>query len=396
MLTKTSDVISHAGVNSFEQLEEKLTEDIGNATVADLLNHSIGGIFSNPSKSIVVIASGDVSSVWKIQKEERRVIFNGNGHGRRVPIANLTYPIRLSRDPAFFHVHKNGGPFVFSKTLLGELVGDIFAVQGIYAGADSEWSDSIAHILRVSSRLNGLSTPLASLLLLEWANMERQNPSLRNFIEEFDLCGSDGYDSYKVTSNRFGKAAKWLNEKGFLLYSTRSPKDENIYTFGKTDPLPESLPSHVGKDAALSIYRALLEKEGSATEVAERVRYDLHYTQVIIYWLVENGYAEILKGRSNKETSAVWGTRKSKRLCDYVDDAMELLGFHMGKGRINIWERPKIDVKGLIQYRESLVDSICTDEQKRKAFEEACRVAYQRHVAQFGKNGTTTTYAQQI
>lgn len=400
MLTETEEVLSRRGVMSLADLEQRLYEEIGSATLVDILNHSVGGIFANASKCITVISAGGVSTDTSISIEQSRVVHSGNGydssHESRVPIANIHNLTVLSTKPQYIEIHKNGGPKIFSKTLLGELVGDIFAIQGIYAGADPDFEESVGFILgRYANSFSGLSTPLVSILLLEWANLNKKSNSLRSFVRETNFLSQNGNENYKAVANRLANRAKWLAERGLILYETRSPTERNVYMASSGKTLPYFLPLGMGRDTAVSVLNALLEKEGTIEEVAKRINYTPSYTGQVIYWLFEMGCVELYSGRPKKETSAIWHTGKSKRLCGYLDSVMGFLGFDMKKSR-DIFVAPDIDVDGLVQYRKSLIDSIVEDPQKRATFEEACRVAYKRHVAQFGKNGTITPYAQQI
>ena len=63
---------------------------------------------------------------------------------------------------------------------------------------------------------------------------------------------------------------------------------------------------------------------------------------------------------------------------------MALLGFYPKRNGVgSIWKPPKIDVAGLVQYRGELIDTLYDNADKRAAFEEACRIAYRRHITQF-------------
>jgi len=386
MLAKTSDVLSRASVGSSAQLEQRLYDELGDATMADVMNHAIGGIFSNASKCIRVISTRGVSSELETKKEERIILFNDKSR-LQVPIGNFRYMI--SGSPLFSKIDGYERPHAFTKTLLGEMVGDIFAVQGVYAGVDPTFDEPLACILKPSRHTDDLGTPLISLLIMEWANANRANPALSRFIKETKLLHEYGTQrertrEYRTISSRVNSVAKSLSQKRFVVYHSRSPGDQNIYTSVNNIPLSAEPPSGIGVDAAVAVWNELLKNKASAQEIAATIHYHSSYVRRILNWLVDNEYANMNYEKPRERSLPIKRTKKSRRLCGYVDQSMGLLGFYPKRSGIgSIWEHPKIDVAGLVQHREELIDTLYDNADKRTAFEEACRIAYRKHVAQF-------------
>jgi len=389
MLAKTSDVLSRASVGSSAQLEQRLYDELGDATMADIMNHAIGGIFSNASKCIFVISTGSVSSDWETKNEERRILFNGIG-GPDVPIGNFRYAKMISGNPPFFKIDGYERSHTLTKTLLGEMVGDIFAVRGIYAGIDPRFGEPLACVLKPSGHTGDLGTPLLSLLIMEWTNANRENPTLSRFIKETKLLHNgtqkERTGEYSAVSARVNNVAKSLSQKGFVVYRSRGPGDRNIYTPVNNVPLSTEPPYGISIDAVVPVWNKLLKNKASAQEIAATIHYSPQHVRSILNWLVDAGYAKMNYGKPRERSLPIKSTRKSRRLCGYVDQSMTLLGFYPERNGIgSIWEPPKIDVAGLVRYREELIDTLYGNADKRAAFEEACRIAYRKHVAQLGR-----------
>ena len=393
MLAKTSDVLSRASVGSSAQLEQRLYDELGDATMADVMNHAIG-IFANAPKCILVISTRGISSEWETKKEEEGILFNDRGK-LGVPIGNFRYPKMISGNPLFFKTGDYERSHTFTKTLLGEMVGDIFAVQGVYAGADPRFGEPLARILKPSGHTGDLDIHLLSLLIMEWANDNRSNPTLSRFIKETKLLHEDSTQKertheYHRISKRVNNVAKLLSQEGFVIYHSRGPGDRNIYTSVNNTPLSVGPPYGISMDVAVLVSDELLKNKASAQEIAATICYNSSYVRRILNWFVDSGYAKMNYGKPRERSLPIKPTRKSRRLYGYVDQPMTLLGFYPKKNGIgSIWEHPKINVAGLVRYREELIDTLYDNADKRAAFEEACRIAYRRYIAQFGRRETT-------
>ncbi len=387
MLEKTSDVLSRAGIYSLAGLKKRLYEELGNATTADVLNKAVGEIFASAPKSFAVISTGGGATDSTIRSEERRIIFPGNSDWRQPHINNFVIAGRLSTEPPFFKIHNNGGLHVFSKTLLGGLVGDVFAVQGIYAGADPELGHSMAAVLRPSKYSGGLNRPTLSLLLMYRAGATEMGFSVAGFAKECGLTNPGMPErEYCLVYQRLSDAAKSLAQKSFIDFESRRPEEENVYMSTNHEPMPSNVPYYVGRTAAVSIRNALLEKVMTARQTAEAVHYDASYTHTVIAWLCKNGLADICEGMPRDNNSAVRSTLRSRKLSAYVAEPVSLLGFSPEKAGLGgVWHAPKLDVPGLVRYRESLIDPIVGHNRRRAVFEEACREAYGKHIAYAGK-----------
>ncbi|MBI4168238.1 MAG: winged helix-turn-helix transcriptional regulator [Candidatus Aenigmarchaeota archaeon] len=379
MLANTEDVLTRRGIDSMSDLEQRLYDEIGDANTAGMLNQLVGEVFTSATRSITMISSGTDIPVSAAEAEERRIIFNGNGQGKR-PINNWEAVRKLSIQPAMLTVHRNGGPLMFSRTLLGEMIGDVFAVQGIYAGADNELGTPLAYVVR-TERLHGLGSPLLSLLVLEWANLDMNNSSLSRLLKKGRLLdGGRLLNDYRHVITRLNDIAGNLAHAGFIIYDTQKPDEENLYTDSGRGPLRSKPPMEI--NAVNSVMALLAKREMSASGLAEELSYSLSHIQHILRWLTDRGYAEFYRGRPREKRSLIQSTKKSRRLCNYVDEPMSLIGFSPGRNGIDsIWDAPKLDVAGLVRYRESLIDPLVAYARKRAGFEEACRTAYQRQTA---------------
>ncbi len=381
MLVSTSEALARAGIKSLPELEHRLYEELGSANTADLMNQAIGELFSNAYKCLCMVAAGSASSQYGIRKEQARIIFSSDD-ASRIGMPDSMRIKRLPEHSLLFKTHQDS--LSFSKTLLGEMVGDIFAVQGVYAGSDQKLGEPAAYLLG-RARYNGpygLSAPFISLLVLEWANLGNRNPVLGSLTDTLFPRGEWGVAGYEAVRRRIGRLARELDNKHVIRYKSRGWGRENVYISTGTWPLPDKLPDTVGRDAVVSVRDALLGTESPASEIAGRLHYTISYIKTVIHWLVENGYAEIAHGLSKKENSAILPTWRSRRLCGYVDEPLSLLGFNSNKMG-SVWEPPRIDAAGIASYRRHVVDPVCADGPENARFEEMCRISYKRHAARF-------------
>ncbi len=377
MLAGTSDVLTRNKISSARGLEQRLYEQLGGATIAGVLNHVVGEIFSNAYKAISFVSLAD-GSVQQAMTEERRVLFDGRGPIRKVPLHNMAYALYLSEQPAFVQV-QGPTPIKLSKTLLGEMVGDIFAVSGICAGSDPVLEYPMSSALGHLANPGGLDTPLLSLLMAEWSNEDRDNPSLAGFIRESKLLGGDA-EKRNAVDLRVSKAAKRMDKLGFVVYNQLHVAGKNLYKSAGREPHPADIPAGAGKYAAIAAWNAIKHNAYPASEISERTNYALGYTWIAIKWLVENGYAEKSEGKLRNRHSEILGTKKSRRLRFYVEKPMELLGFYpLSNGFGSVWDAPKLDVAGLVRYRENYIDPLCAGGALRDRFENACNIAYKKH-----------------
>ncbi|MBI2076467.1 MAG: hypothetical protein HYT72_04435 [Candidatus Aenigmarchaeota archaeon] len=371
MLTKTSDVLSFAG-NSLAQLEQRLDDEIGDATLAAVLNQAVGEIFANASKCITTISTNGSSTIADMAREERGLL--NTQHNDAVRQQLRRHAGVLSQAPKFIDERRNGGPSIFSKTLLGQMVGDLFAVQGVYAGADPELDD-MASVFGNSVYAGGLSAPVISFLMVQMANT-RPGFSLSRFMRQCGLVDNDGTaESYAF--RRCGEAAHRLSERGFIDYRAKHPTEQNIYA-AISKILPDNT-SFYSREAAHAVLSALQQTPMTIRQTADTVNYSVSYTQQIISWLHKHGYLQIDQGMPTSKKSSVWRQRKAGVLWGYVDEPMRLLG--ASPKRNTLWNAPSIDVPGLVQYRTALIDPLSVEGPERRRFEEACGTAYQRHLA---------------
>ncbi|MBI4168237.1 MAG: hypothetical protein HY515_04750, partial [Candidatus Aenigmarchaeota archaeon] len=159
MLEKTSGVLTRAGIDSLAGLEERLYEELAGVTIADLLNRAVGQFFANAQNAISMVSIRSGSTEQQARAEKHRIIFSGKGPVEQVHPLHLTYKTDRPKKPAFLDISRNGRALMFSKNLLGSFVGDLFTVNGIYAGADNELGHPMASVLG-QSYYNGLTTPL--------------------------------------------------------------------------------------------------------------------------------------------------------------------------------------------------------------------------------------------
>ncbi|MBI4168239.1 MAG: hypothetical protein HY515_04760 [Candidatus Aenigmarchaeota archaeon] len=394
MLAKTSEVLERAGVSSLKQLRLRLYQELDGATTADVLNHCVGNIFSSASKSISMAINNGNATDREILRETARIVSAGGFSPSDVATHKNGYFFarKLSDKPGFMEPSKTGEPIKYKKTLLGGMLGDVFAVKGIYAGADNEFEFPLASALGLSFNSFGLATPLLSLLMLEWATEERENYSLSRFARDSRLLDGSGQTiDYVSLEKRLRVNARRLADRDLLVYESTDP-GSNIYAANGRLLSPGGISSEssglsVGVvDVAVKVFKAIKRRKASAEEIAGQLFYGVGYIQHILRWLVDNGYAEIYAGSRRDERSSMLGTARAHRLSDYLNRPLSILGFNPGTNPAGVWKRPRIDVEGLVRYREELIGPLHIDPNSRAAFEAACRTAYQRHFAYLGRN----------
>ncbi len=392
MLAKTSDVLERAGVSSLKQLRQMLYGELGGATTADVLNLAIGDLFASASKCISMATNNGNATDRELIREEVKLLSEDGLQPSDETMNNAYFMGRLSHKPQFVKIGEDDAKPRFVKTLLGEMLGDIFAVQGIYAGADGMLEFPLASVLGVSATSFGLSTPLLSVMMLGWAGEERENNSLSGFAADGKLPHDKGPPrNYVWLEHRLAKRARVLKDKDFLVYRSQPVGSKILYGVNGKVLSPEDVPRKVsglsiGIDAAMAIFKYLRDRDASADEISGRLFYGNRYTQNILRWMADNGYIEILDGAPHDKRSEMLATTRAYRLLEYLSRPLSILDFNPKTNPARVWKRPRIDVGGLVRYRESLIDPFHTDPNSRAAFEAACRTAYQRHFAYLGRN----------
>lgn len=387
MLTRTEDVLARHGIDSIAELEQRLYEELGDANLLDVLDHAVSNIFANASKCITVISVNGASTNSNLTLEQQKIMHGrvyGRSHDNRIPIANIHNTGMLYVSPAFVEVHRNGRA-VFSKTLLGQLIGDVFAVQGIHAGADPELEDSMSSLFGYSPTSHSINSPLASMLVLEWAAEGSETPSIRELVRKTGLANHD-MRAYKSMTLRLSRAAHRLAEKGFIIYESRHPDEFNVYTAVDGGSASSEVPYYIGKEFAGVVRSALSRRKMTISQTAGYIHYGEAYTRAAISWLADQGFVEIVKGMPNRESSAVLPTKKSERLHSYMHEPLELVGFSLNKKNAALFRTPRINVSGLVEYRQDVVDAVLNGTGFTKVFLEECREAYAKHVTRYGRN----------
>lgn len=394
MLAKTSDILSHAGIDSLAELEQRLYEELGDATIADVLNQAVGEVFSNAYKCLSVAANDGSSTEWEVREEQSGLL--GGMPPSNITIPNGRYAIKLSGKPSFVRVERDGESTRFVKTLLGSMIGDLFAVQGIRAGADPELEYPLPVILGESFGSNWLSVPVLSSTMLLWSIEERENYSLSAFAKDAGLLPMYPR-GYIPLEQRLRRCAQRLHERGFITFESHDPNSSNTYRangkkLARDDIPPKSSGMFLGKDATIAVLNEVREKKMSASRVAEKLFYELSYVQKMLYWLVENGYAEIHDGTPRAERSSMLATTRAHKLAEYLEMPLSILGLDPAKRPDRIWKPLAINARKLISYREILVDPLHSDPIANADFEATCRTAYQRHIAYRERNGRSRNY----
>ncbi|MBI2079167.1 hypothetical protein HYT84_00250, partial [Candidatus Micrarchaeota archaeon] len=185
-------------------------------------------------------------------------------------------------------------------------------------------------------------------MLMEWASSERDNRSFSKFANDAGLINERG--AYRTLRSRLAYSTRRLVNTGFIEYKSKKPEERSFYFASGKDFNPDDF---AGKYGVTAIF-GKLKKRISADEIVKQTSYSLRYVHRVVEWLVDNGYV-IVEGWPAAESSALYGTWKSRRLLAHLERSMGLVGFQpQANGVGSVWDAPRIDVPGLVDYRREL------------------------------------------
>ncbi len=374
MLASTQDVLARHGINSTKELEQRLYDDIGGAKISDVLNQLIGNVFANPLKALSLVCTSGHCSDGDVLKEANRVLFGREVSTKRLEVAGITYTSKFLSEPVLITTSAGQGTLRMSKTLFGEMLGDLFAVQGIGAAADPEINLNFSNAFGSHFNPDGISTPLLSMLLMRWASDEHDNPSLRNFAKRLGVAGETSAD-YKLTEYKLSRAALRLRKWGLVSYDPVK-NNPSFYVPARNRPALKDALMRDG-EALSAVWKEAVRKDGGTIKnLAAAANYSESHTQKVVSVLVERGYLRMPVGEKRSRRSSVIGRSRAGKTWKYAEKAGALVGFNQDNIG-SVWKNPVLDAMRILSYRREVVDPIAYGGAPLEDFNASCRTAYE-------------------
>ncbi len=379
MLTKTEDVLARHGIGSTRELQQRLYGEIGDAKIAGVLNQLAGNVFASPLKALSLVCTNAGCSDSDVLKEANRVVFGRDVSTKKIDVAGITYVGKFSSKPALIATSNGSGSLRMSKTIFGEMLGDVFAVMGIDAAADPEIGMNFQDAFGESFNSGGISTPLMSMLLAKWASREHDSPSLRNFVGDLGLAGNSSAE-YKLVECRLSKTAVKLRKWDVVSYDSIGGTP-SFYVAAEKKPADGDVWMRDG-EAMSAIWKETVRTGGGTIKTLARgLNYSESHVQKVVNALLEKGYLKRQTGEPRNRRSSIVGRSRARKIWGYAGKACALVGFdpdNIG----SVWKTPILDARRILNYRSEIVDPIVYGGPASKDFSLACRTAYDLNHAQ--------------